>query len=836
MLECGEKVSNENKYLLIKKIDEDSKTRTYLAEDLVLKRHVTFVQLKKSSSDKDGRNFLLHARMLGQLKHPGLLPLHDMGLHDERYFYTHRNPPGKALQSLILNHNKNGQRQSHLRAKSKQILYILSQITDAVSHLHGNGVTLGKLYSDSVYMGDFGEVIIKDFSKAQKFDNLKSEAFTKAKADDLQYLAHLGLRLWQMSPIKEKYSIREWDAEAQNLPLEFQDVLDRACLERGGKYSQASDFHEDLMNLIQGRPPKSKQNDIIFTLKGHYHKHRKASLAFLGICLLCTMSIAIKSSPLGSLNKDVHSLHIKIKENKRLSQLVAQEHDDLKAKFTSLNEQHQALKDRYQSRLNKKDSALGGMEKVQNELQQLNADIKKEQALEKSLTDNYEQILKKQQQLNERLQQLKNTQVEIEPLLSIDAKANYVGDYIIDYDTPKHPRLEKYFSVQLSNSSSWLNDLLFSPSSSPFLTNQYPLSQQSQAFSSFQGEFLAWSSSKNIHKLSLKPTPTLTSYPLIGEPLLKLAHLDSPTEMIGWNGREVYLIQESITGLAWSPPFTLEAKDLSFLGAHSSEHENSFQIWAPPKMIHLRYNPILKKFEDRTTSPPEQVIDIKVDSQKQRWALTESGIMSPERHLFFKPTDPLINWGLHHKDGVHVQTSEQLLLFDVSAKDESKKIWKISLASSNIISVVYAPDEKSCWTQTDDGPLQFWKKGKGKEEPASLPELTGQPLLYFDHTLVTKTDNTINCYRYPLQASLTLENKQLKQAEVIDPKSFIWREDGSDIELRLTNGQTVEAWDAAKNERLALLYISPTKLAKVMYSKRINAIIGLGENGKLTIL
>jgi serine/threonine-protein kinase len=185
----GERVKEENsKYRLIKKIDEDSRTRTYKAEDLVLKRRVTFVQLKRGASDRDDRQFLLQARLMGQLKHPGILPLHDMGLHDERYFYSQRVPPGMPLSKLISLHNTGSK--SPLRPRSRQILYILSQITDAIAHLHSELVTLGRLYTDSVYVGDFGEVVIKDLSKAQKFSDPKSEAFTKSKSDDLQNLAH----------------------------------------------------------------------------------------------------------------------------------------------------------------------------------------------------------------------------------------------------------------------------------------------------------------------------------------------------------------------------------------------------------------------------------------------------------------------------------------------------------------------------------------------------------------------------------------------------------------------------------------------------------------------
>lgn len=269
------------KYLLKTLQSEEGGLRAYLAEDLVVKRSVIYCELSQGASEKEGRRFLLHARMLGQLKHPGLLPLYDMGLNGDRCFFTTRKPPGKNLLQCI---DEAHQKVGLLAAKSRTVPYILRELSDAMAYLHDMGLSLGKLNARSVYAGLFGEVVIQDLSKVQKFNDPKSFEFQAAVSEDLRRLGQLAMRLWLLSKDLDAYSVMEWDQKASLLPLELRDILDRCALQRRGAYASAAELCVDCERLLLGQPPISREGDLIFSVKSKFKQHR--SVFFTSVFLM----------------------------------------------------------------------------------------------------------------------------------------------------------------------------------------------------------------------------------------------------------------------------------------------------------------------------------------------------------------------------------------------------------------------------------------------------------------------------------------------------------------------------------------------------------------------
>ena len=60
------------------------------AQDNKLGRNVAMkVMLRRNASEEDQQRFLLEARVLGQLAHPNIVPVHDVGTDEQgRLFYT----------------------------------------------------------------------------------------------------------------------------------------------------------------------------------------------------------------------------------------------------------------------------------------------------------------------------------------------------------------------------------------------------------------------------------------------------------------------------------------------------------------------------------------------------------------------------------------------------------------------------------------------------------------------------------------------------------------------------------------------------------------------------
>jgi len=96
------------------------------------------------------------ARVLARLEHPGIVPVHDVGvLPDGRAFYTMKLVRGRRLDAYLSTETTPAER-----------LRILERLCDAVSFAHANGVVHRDLKPQNVMIGPFGEVLVMDWGVA----------------------------------------------------------------------------------------------------------------------------------------------------------------------------------------------------------------------------------------------------------------------------------------------------------------------------------------------------------------------------------------------------------------------------------------------------------------------------------------------------------------------------------------------------------------------------------------------------------------------------------------------------------------------------------------------
>lgn len=118
------------------------------------------VALKKLHShlagDADHRNkFLAEAVIIGDLDHPQIVPIYDLGKNDkDELFYTMKRVEGtpwsEKIDKLPLEEN----------------LSILLKICEAIAFAHFRGVVHRDLKPENVMLGDFGEVLVMDWGLA----------------------------------------------------------------------------------------------------------------------------------------------------------------------------------------------------------------------------------------------------------------------------------------------------------------------------------------------------------------------------------------------------------------------------------------------------------------------------------------------------------------------------------------------------------------------------------------------------------------------------------------------------------------------------------------------
>ncbi|MCA9063511.1 MAG: protein kinase [Planctomycetaceae bacterium] len=111
--------------------------------------------------DEANARFIGEARITGQLQHPSIVPVHEVGtLHDQRPFFSMKLVDGKTLATLLSERTGTDDEQSHF-------LRIFAQICQAMAYAHNHGVIHRDLKPANIMVGAFGEVQVMDWGIAK---------------------------------------------------------------------------------------------------------------------------------------------------------------------------------------------------------------------------------------------------------------------------------------------------------------------------------------------------------------------------------------------------------------------------------------------------------------------------------------------------------------------------------------------------------------------------------------------------------------------------------------------------------------------------------------------
>ncbi len=156
------------------------------AEDLQLNRSVVLKRIidSYSTSDEVVQRFINEARITGQLEHPGIVPVYEVGLDaDSLPFYAMKEVRGETLAAKIaaLHEMPPGMdRQPQLR----QLLSRFLSVCQTLAFAHQAGVIHRDLKPANVMIGQFGETILLDWGLARRLRERSADS--AADADDVQ--------------------------------------------------------------------------------------------------------------------------------------------------------------------------------------------------------------------------------------------------------------------------------------------------------------------------------------------------------------------------------------------------------------------------------------------------------------------------------------------------------------------------------------------------------------------------------------------------------------------------------------------------------------------------
>ncbi|MGE0432542.1 MAG: protein kinase [Planctomycetota bacterium] len=143
-----------------------------LAFDRDVRRDVALKVLLDANPSRTAiARFLEEGQVTGQLEHPNIVPVHDVGLDGNgRLYFSMKVVRGQSLNlrlrelaSQVRQHGSAGLRAFPLQ----QRLDILRKVCDAIAFAHSRGVIHRDLKPDNVMVGEFGEVQVMDWGIAR---------------------------------------------------------------------------------------------------------------------------------------------------------------------------------------------------------------------------------------------------------------------------------------------------------------------------------------------------------------------------------------------------------------------------------------------------------------------------------------------------------------------------------------------------------------------------------------------------------------------------------------------------------------------------------------------
>ncbi len=139
----------------------------WLADDRRIGREVAIKVARPGQDDEDGTRFLREARLQGQLDHPAVVPVHDLGTRsDGAVYFTMKRVRGETLAAVITRLAA-GEASARRRFTLRKLLTAFLSACHAVEVAHARGLLHRDLKPGNIMLGDHGEVYVLDWGLAK---------------------------------------------------------------------------------------------------------------------------------------------------------------------------------------------------------------------------------------------------------------------------------------------------------------------------------------------------------------------------------------------------------------------------------------------------------------------------------------------------------------------------------------------------------------------------------------------------------------------------------------------------------------------------------------------
>ena len=156
------------RYTWLDSLGEGGQGSVELVVDKDLGRCVALKTLHSHKTDKEDLiDLYQESRITGQLEHPHIMPIYDVGqLPDGRLYYTMPRLPGESLHH-VLSLRRRGNAETLARWPLMALLQVVEKVCQGVGYAHAHGVIHRDLKPANILLGEHGEVLVVDWGIAR---------------------------------------------------------------------------------------------------------------------------------------------------------------------------------------------------------------------------------------------------------------------------------------------------------------------------------------------------------------------------------------------------------------------------------------------------------------------------------------------------------------------------------------------------------------------------------------------------------------------------------------------------------------------------------------------
>jgi len=280
------------KYRVIDLLGQGGMGNVFVAEDTELGRKVALKVLRVGDAQGElVKRMREEARIAARLEHPGIIPVHDLGLlPDGRVYYV-----TKLVQ---------GQRLDEYAAQTESIaerLRVFLKVCEAVSYAHSQGVLHRDLKPANIMVGEFGEVLVLDWGTARGVNRdechtaahgtpgyMPPEQIAGATLDARADVYALGATLYVLltRDLSANVTGRE---HLKSLPKPLAAMIRKALAQdAAGRYESVGHLAADVVRFLDGEPVSAYRETPLEKLSRFLNRHQ-----FIVIILLTYMVIRL---------------------------------------------------------------------------------------------------------------------------------------------------------------------------------------------------------------------------------------------------------------------------------------------------------------------------------------------------------------------------------------------------------------------------------------------------------------------------------------------------------------------------------------------------------------